>query len=519
MEDTHERARQSGYVSEDSKKRFTLVAGVLGAVFFVLQFVVPMGAMFALMPALLWHQELRTFDLEGSALHRGEVYLVESSRNLGSRDKPTAVHLARLGGGKVEPVAPLYGWAPYLLSDGTRLWLVSPARMATLDDGRIQAIPVPEARGDISRPFLLGGAPAVVESRPAGERLVTWREGRWETVRDVPGLGNARSLAFLATRDGILVVRQQGESLFARSLDRADEEWAVVGSKARHWSVFEKDGRPAVASVGSDGAIRITTFDGHRWAEVDTVESGSLTMEVAAFQQAAGGPLTLVSVALPGSLDVRTWDTGRVTGKSKVGGFSPFPRGMMALMWLPHLGSILMSLLLAVILSSLMRTHRVPVYVHEGREVAQASLTRRALSQVVDAVLLAGPAGVFFFRMFDAFADMIETPSDLLWLFGFMGASLAWAVLLLLFFGVTEGLWGVTPGKWLLGIRVVGTDLAPCGIGRGMVRNVLKLADGFFNFLIGILMVAFTPEWQRIGDMAARTIVVRAPKGIATLRS
>jgi uncharacterized RDD family membrane protein YckC len=37
--------------------------------------------------------------------------------------------------------------------------------------------------------------------------------------------------------------------------------------------------------------------------------------------------------------------------------------------------------------------------------------------------------------------------------------------------------------------------------------------DGFFNFLVGILLVAFTPEWQRVGDLAARTIVIRVPKG------
>jgi len=51
------------------------------------------------------------------------------------------------------------------------------------------------------------------------------------------------------------------------------------------------------------------------------------------------------------------------------------------------------------------------------------------------------------------------------------------------------------------------------------VRNVLKLADGLFNFLIGMLMVAYTPDWQRLGDMAARTIVIRAPHGLRALRA
>jgi uncharacterized RDD family membrane protein YckC len=79
-------------------------------------------------------------------------------------------------------------------------------------------------------------------------------------------------------------------------------------------------------------------------------------------------------------------------------------------------------------------------------------------------------------------------------------------------FSFAEGRWGTTPGKWLLGIRVVGTDLAPCGLARALMRNALKFVDGFFNFLVGILLVAFTPEWQRVGDLAARTLVIRVPE-------
>ncbi len=30
----------------------------------------------------------------------------------------------------------------------------------------------------------------------------------------------------------------------------------------------------------------------------------------------------------------------------------------------------------------------------------------------------------------------------------------------------------------------------------------------FFNFMVGVIIVAFTENWQRVGDKAARTIVV-----------
>lgn len=59
-------------------------------------------------------------------------------------------------------------------------------------------------------------------------------------------------------------------------------------------------------------------------------------------------------------------------------------------------------------------------------------------------------------------------------------------------------------------IRVLGTDLQPCGMSRAVVRNLLKVIDGFFNFMVGIMVVALSENWQRVGDMAARTVVVDA---------
>ena len=79
-------------------------------------------------------------------------------------------------------------------------------------------------------------------------------------------------------------------------------------------------------------------------------------------------------------------------------------------------------------------------------------------------------------------------------------------------FSFLEGRWGRTPGKWVVGIQVLGTDLKPCGFGRGLIRNVLLFADGLFSYMVGIFIVALTEKWQRVGDLAARTVVVQAPR-------
>ena len=86
--------------------------------------------------------------------------------------------------------------------------------------------------------------------------------------------------------------------------------------------------------------------------------------------------------------------------------------------------------------------------------------------------------------------------------------ALGWALATALIFTYTEGRSGVTPGKWVARIRVLGTDLQPCGFGRALIRNLLKCVDGFFNFMVGIMVVALSENWQRVGDMAARTVVV-----------
>ena len=57
-----------------------------------------------------------------------------------------------------------------------------------------------------------------------------------------------------------------------------------------------------------------------------------------------------------------------------------------------------------------------------------------------------------------------------------------------------------------------GTDLKPCGFCRALVRDLLRLVGGFLNFLVGLIMVALTEKWQRLGDIAAGTIVIRADR-------
>jgi uncharacterized RDD family membrane protein YckC len=68
---------------------------------------------------------------------------------------------------------------------------------------------------------------------------------------------------------------------------------------------------------------------------------------------------------------------------------------------------------------------------------------------------------------------------------------------------------GRTPGKRWLGLRVVRVGGGPVGFVASALRNVLRIVDSLPGFyLVGILAVLFTSKNQRLGDLAAGTIVV-----------
>ncbi|MBN1283997.1 MAG: RDD family protein [Anaerolineae bacterium] len=77
-----------------------------------------------------------------------------------------------------------------------------------------------------------------------------------------------------------------------------------------------------------------------------------------------------------------------------------------------------------------------------------------------------------------------------------------------------EFVWnGQTPGKRRLGIRVVQANGMPLNTGGALIRNLVRLFD-FLPLFYGIGLVALfvTKRTQRLGDLAARTIVIRERK-------
>lgn len=84
--------------------------------------------------------------------------------------------------------------------------------------------------------------------------------------------------------------------------------------------------------------------------------------------------------------------------------------------------------------------------------------------------------------------------------------TLAWG-----YFTAFEAWWhGQTPGKRMLGLRVVRADGHPAGFAAAATRNLVRAADLLPPpYLTGILFLFFHPRSRRLGDLAADTLVVR----------
>jgi uncharacterized RDD family membrane protein YckC len=68
---------------------------------------------------------------------------------------------------------------------------------------------------------------------------------------------------------------------------------------------------------------------------------------------------------------------------------------------------------------------------------------------------------------------------------------------------------GRTPGKRMVGVRIVSRDGDTPSMGALLTRNVFRLIDGFpFVYSIGLITTLVTREHVRIGDLAAGTVLI-----------
>ncbi|WP_455370055.1 RDD family protein [[Eubacterium] cellulosolvens] len=147
-----------------------------------------------------------------------------------------------------------------------------------------------------------------------------------------------------------------------------------------------------------------------------------------------------------------------------------------------------------------------------------ADIGSRIVAGLIDYIILGIISAVVFFLAL-APMFMIRGP------FGMMGQGwsppgFGWGwiggiFLLQFFFWIVyftyfEGTSGQTFGKKLAHIKVVKDDGSKCDFMAALIRNILRILDRLpFIYIVGIILILVTNKKQRLGDMLAKTIVVK----------
>ncbi len=143
---------------------------------------------------------------------------------------------------------------------------------------------------------------------------------------------------------------------------------------------------------------------------------------------------------------------------------------------------------------------------------------------VVFSLPLAGPATRFLAWLVDlVFTSLaILATQRIIGLFLFLAPDVAGGLSVVLLFAVPilygvifEGFWrGQTPGKRALRLRVMDAGGLRLDVRQVIIRNLLRAVDilpGIFYLVGGVACLA-TRRAQRLGDLAADTVVVRAER-------
>jgi uncharacterized RDD family membrane protein YckC len=139
-----------------------------------------------------------------------------------------------------------------------------------------------------------------------------------------------------------------------------------------------------------------------------------------------------------------------------------------------------------------------------------ASLGRRFLAQVVDGFV---GFGVYFFVGMALAPRFGGTTEDGFKLTGRPALLVLTTVgvILLVYFIFAEATRGATLGKLAAGIRVQTVTGGRISLGAAIIRNVLRIIDGIAVYLVAAISIMVTRRRQRLGDLAADTVVVDRP--------
>lgn len=100
-------------------------------------------------------------------------------------------------------------------------------------------------------------------------------------------------------------------------------------------------------------------------------------------------------------------------------------------------------------------------------------------------------------------------PSDHAWGGIFDPICAAFLFIIFTYFILFEGLLSTSPGKAILGLGIRNAQNQKITLKQSLIRNVGRMVDGIFFHLVGIIIMSQNQQRQRLGDIWAKTYVIK----------
>jgi uncharacterized RDD family membrane protein YckC len=141
-------------------------------------------------------------------------------------------------------------------------------------------------------------------------------------------------------------------------------------------------------------------------------------------------------------------------------------------------------------------------------EYTLASAGSRFLALAIDTLLQAALTLVLVLLGLAAITLSFGSTNFSMWVVA--GLWLLWFIVYYGNFAFFEAVWsGQTPGKRMVALRVITISGRPVGTFDSILRNLLRIVDQLPGiYAVGIASIFFTARNQRLGDLAAGTVVV-----------
>ena len=388
-----------------------------------------------------------------------------------------------------------------LASDETTLWALggsvdAPAPEMTQESAEgLEAAP--------SRPLQRPGVSSP-QKRPS---LFLLDRGRWSWKADLPTdvaaddvTLDSIALGVIKTRP-MLAIRQADQHVATLEL-AADGSWIDRGTiepvEPGPIKVLAAGSQPALWAAGSGGAGSVYLL-GERWSAPAPLQVGQPVRE----------PDGRALAAVGANLRFFFIDNDRVHEQSF--GLDGQPIGEVAELSFPHAPAAppshwptvaLMAALMFILFGTIRRRAMLPGGMVDASKVPQAPLMVRLFAAAIDLLPVLVAAGIVGSRQ-----QMGDDPAEM-----FIDIATGLPVLIVLavylaYTCVAEYLTGRTLGKRLLGLRVAGLDGGRASAGAIVARNLLRVID-LFAWPVSLMLLVFSPLQQRVGDIAAGTVVV-----------